>query len=893
MEEKIKIRIFVVKRKKKKHFVLPITIVYFLCIAYCNELVANNYYVDPLSNSNLSNGSLISPWKTIAQVNSGTTKLYPGDTVFFRKNRTYTGRLYITRSGNISSPIVYTSYGEGNMPEFDNVYSNIININARQYIIIDGIKIIDKSINPTDHTIEAKISYAININNSPNCTIRNCDISLVGIGINTTAGSDNTTITGNYIHNLRMVRNTPIAINPNDDFGANPIVLGSSNNTISKNRLEECWAKSYDYGYDGGAIEFFGNNMNYNKIMYNTAINCNGFIEIGSSSNGIAQDNIIAYNKIINCGIIGVYQNGKGFTTTIKNIQYYNNTIVETSKKYSKPGAMFWMAGTGSAGMVVLKNNIFWLSSGVNLADEKFNAGQMIHLHNIYRMEKGIIGITIDKTERLSTKDLHFANTNEDPAVWDYSLLPNSTAIDIGINIGYERDFNDNTIVSSPDAGILEFNSTGSNLETKPLSVNIVYNSIDCSSKNTTATATVSGGKPPYTYAWNTIPEQNTKTVISLSTGNYTVKVTDGLGASVQNSVYIGSPEKPKAPLLNATETNCFEPTGKITIHEPMGEGMAYSKDGLHFQESMVFNNLLPGTYTITAKNDKGCISSPTTISINSVKHECGGEILNINTSCDEIQSGVKRQILENLCYEKIGNKIVSISPNQFIYYAIVTAPKSSFCIDVHQMKTNPGFNYFGILQRTQINLWSSECSQMSSGTEITSGQGRICINNAVIGKKYILSVKYEANGLIGKTVLGENGACQYVIESRIGGILVNGSSSTLNLITSCPKDGTTNSDTANSKPLISFSNNSNNANFDVILSSNTSTNNFTLNILGDRNKISTIRIVDLLGRTLEIIKTTGSKTILFGENLNQGLYAVEAIQGINKKVMRILKVVN
>ena len=147
-----------------------------------------------------------------------------------------------------------------------------------------------------------------------------------------------------------------------NDYGANPMVIGSSNNNISNNKFEECWAISYDYGYDGGAVEFFGTTMNNNKIMYNTAVNCNGFIEIGSNSNGIAQDNIIAYNKIINCGIIGAYQNGSRFTVTINNIQYYNNTVVETEKKYSKSNTMFWMAGTGSAGMVVLKNNIFWLS---------------------------------------------------------------------------------------------------------------------------------------------------------------------------------------------------------------------------------------------------------------------------------------------------------------------------------------------------------------------------------------------------------------------------------------------------------------------------------------------------------------------------------------------------
>ncbi len=227
---------------------------------------ATNYYVDPSSTSATTNGSLNYPWKTISQVNSGTTLLNPGDTVFFKRGQVYSGRLTINRSGSSTAPIVYTNYGTGELPEFNNAVSDIINIYSKQYIVIDGFKIIDRSISETDHTVQAKISYAINVENSPYCTIRNCDISRVGVGISVTAGSNFTNIIGNYMHNMRMVRNTPVSINPDDDYGANPMVIGSSNNLISNNRFEECWALSYDYGYDGGAVEFFGASMNNNKV---------------------------------------------------------------------------------------------------------------------------------------------------------------------------------------------------------------------------------------------------------------------------------------------------------------------------------------------------------------------------------------------------------------------------------------------------------------------------------------------------------------------------------------------------------------------------------------------------------------------------------------------------
>ena len=144
---------------------------------------ATNYYVDPSSTASTANGTLAFPWKTIAQVNSGTTLLNPGDSVLFKRGQSFSGRLTISRSGSASAQIVYSNYGSGNLPEFNNAITDIINITNKQYVVIDGIKIIDNSISTTDHTVQAKISYAINIENSANCSIKNCDISLVCVVI--------------------------------------------------------------------------------------------------------------------------------------------------------------------------------------------------------------------------------------------------------------------------------------------------------------------------------------------------------------------------------------------------------------------------------------------------------------------------------------------------------------------------------------------------------------------------------------------------------------------------------------------------------------------------------------------------------------------------------------
>lgn len=576
---------------------MRITAMLIVLLSY-SAVQATNYYVDPSSTASSANGSILYPWKTISQTNSGTSLLNPGDSVFFKRGQLYSGRLVIQRSGVAGKPIVYTNYGTGSLPEFNNAVSDIINISNKQFIVINGLKITDRSISLTDHSVQARVSYAINISNSPNCTISNCDISLVGVGIAVYAGSDFTTITGNFLHNLRMVRNTPTSVNPDDDYGANPMVIGSSNNKILNNRFEECWASSYDYGFDGGAVEFFGSAMNNNQVMYNTAINCNGFLEIGSNSGGIAENNLIAYNKIINCGIIGVYQNGSTFTVSIKNLQYYNNVVIETMKQYTKPSVLFWMAGTGNPGLVVIKNNIFWLSSGVNIAGSKFNSGQMIHTNNIYRMSSGIPAITLNNTELLGTDFALFNSTSGEPASWDLSPLANSRSIDFGTPVGLSADFSGKAIQGNPDAGIYEAFSTVVE-KPVPLVLSAVSGQIKCFGDSSSVTITATGGKQPYTGTG----------IFRVKAGTHRFFVSDANGNKDSISVNLTQPTLLSA---NLTAGSITTTGGTTTVSIAASGGTSpymYAVNGGLYQTNSLFSNLSAGNYNFNTKDNNGCIT--------------------------------------------------------------------------------------------------------------------------------------------------------------------------------------------------------------------------------------------------------------------------------------------
>jgi hypothetical protein len=440
----------------KKNIFIITTLSIFI-VAAMNKSFGAKYYIDPSSTKETCIGTLKYPWKSISQLNKNARYIKAGDVVHFKRGQFFSGQIEIINSGIIGKTITYTNYGLGNLPIFNSCAFTAISIVNKNFIIIDGIKIIDNTlINDVFHLTTANVKYAITLDSSSNCEIINCDISLVATGVNVLEGSLNTTISRNYIHNLRMSINTAKEFNSDDDCGANSVVVASSNNTIAYNKFEDCWAKSSDYGFDGGAIEFFGNNITNNKILYNTAVNCDGFIEIGSSKKGVCEDNIIAYNKIINCGVLGVFHNSGPFLIRMCNLQFYNNIDVETKMQFNRSSVMLWMSGNGENGAIILKNNIFWLSSGVNFAQRKFSDGKMIHDHNIFRMERGDLGIKINENEFFSRSARLFLTDEGQPLLWNFILLPKSLARNFGTPVGIEKDFYGKKISSKPNAGLSE-----------------------------------------------------------------------------------------------------------------------------------------------------------------------------------------------------------------------------------------------------------------------------------------------------------------------------------------------------------------------------------------------------------------------------------------------------
>jgi len=397
------------------------------------EAAGTNYYVDSVNGSDGNAGTSPSQaWKSLAPVNSRTFQ--PGDVINFARGSTFSGGLVINSSGTSGNPITFQAYGNGNKPIFTNSgqYSRSVQING-SWIVVKDLLLRDAN------------EFGVRIGeNATNNVVRDCEMTNVGIGVGI-YGQRNL-VTANYFHDLKMVVNTQ---GGDDDYGAYAIGIYNSNNEVSYNRAERCKAPSYDYGADGGFVEFY-NNVSGANIHHNWAQDNNGFIEVGGGS---ATDTVVAYNVAVNNGSLAVMHISGNFQATVSNFRFENNTIVETAVGSNTYDILDFI-GTPPANAVTVRNNIFY----VNQFQVVSNTPSFAHDHNLYYFMQSHtqLGAPLGPGEKIA--DPLFVNL----AGGDYHLRAGSPAIDAGVDLGYRQDCAGQPVPqgSAPDLGAYEYSSS-------------------------------------------------------------------------------------------------------------------------------------------------------------------------------------------------------------------------------------------------------------------------------------------------------------------------------------------------------------------------------------------------------------------------------------------------
>lgn len=126
-----------------------------------------------------------------------------------------------------------------------------------------------------------------------------------------------------------------------------------------------------------------------------------------------------------------------------------------------------------------------------------------------------------------------------------------------------------------------------------------------------TATAAVTGGSSPYTYAWSDGANQISQTATNLTTGSYTVTVTDAAGCSVTSTVTVLG----LGPDVAVSQTNvsgCFgNNNGSISLNVSGGQA-PYNYSWSNSQNTQNLFTLTAGTYTVTVTDNSGCATIKT-----------------------------------------------------------------------------------------------------------------------------------------------------------------------------------------------------------------------------------------------------------------------------------------
>ncbi len=150
--------------------------------------------------------------------------------------------------------------------------------------------------------------------------------------------------------------------------------------------------------------------------------------------------------------------------------------------------------------------------------------------------------------------------------------------------------------------------------EPPPLNLSLTGQNATCSGSPASATAVVTGGAGSYDYVWSTNPPSYTSTITNLTTGMYSITVTDSNNCSVTDSIYI-SQSSPFTASMTATPATCnaFDGTASVSVSGGSGN---FSYDWVpNVSSSSTANNLGAAIYQVTVTdNSTGCVQNVSAI---------------------------------------------------------------------------------------------------------------------------------------------------------------------------------------------------------------------------------------------------------------------------------------
>ena len=436
-------------------------------------LPPNSFVVSP-NGSDSANGSASAPWRTLQKAADSA----PAGASVFVRNGTY-GAFSMYRSGTAAAPITFEAYpgetpvldGGGNVPW-------TVKLSGVSYVNLDGLTVeggyadgqdgggvlvVNSSYVAVTHSVLTNNkAFGIRTYNSTYVTIDHNDISHNATGVRIDRAGEGVLVTNNQIHdNDKMMVNTP---GGDDDVGA--IAIGITRTTghsiISGNLIWGNRAPSYDFGWDGGAMDIyaasnwtFTDNVTWdNENVFESGTDsakspCDGNV-FTRNLNYAATTQGRTYGMILRCGsnmlvanntfvgmqdfVFALSDNKGVWGGSIAGLRLLNNVV-------SVSNAEVFRLETAMPSSVAIDYNLVQVSGTAVVANGVTNYGSTTSL-STYRTWTGY------ETHGLQADPL-FVNASAN----EFSLLSNSPAVDTataisGVTNGYSG--------SAPDIGYLE-----------------------------------------------------------------------------------------------------------------------------------------------------------------------------------------------------------------------------------------------------------------------------------------------------------------------------------------------------------------------------------------------------------------------------------------------------
>lgn len=427
-------------------------------------------------------------WATLGQVEHAgkVGTIGPGDSVLFRKGDTFVGTLtwdnYYGGSGATGAaglPLTFASYGQGAKPVFlyppitpaspPAAERRVFTFLGGEALVLDGLDFTDPTFDATDKLTPANTGIAIQLGvfdeaENDHCVVQNCDFGNIGMGV-VIHGTANV-VDHNTFTDLKNLVDTACA-DPRDtgfcsyeDYGANGVTISGNDNVVTHNYFAGNWAHSYDFVFNGGAVEAYGGTLGLsrNRIMFNTVTDCNGVMEIGSSGDAVSADNLLAYNLFIDNGMLTWVSLSGVFATDTTNVQYFNNTVVETpgSRFIDDGSTLGASSGPTADGLFNVRNNIFYLRSGADVVRAGADAARYVHDHNVFALAGGDVNLAVDGTEIATDAPLFVDTSGADPLTWDYHLRADAPGVGAGADLGFTVDLEGTPVGAMPTIGAFQ-----------------------------------------------------------------------------------------------------------------------------------------------------------------------------------------------------------------------------------------------------------------------------------------------------------------------------------------------------------------------------------------------------------------------------------------------------